>query len=89
MGSLLEVREDRGTIESIHKCVLYYLCCKFYSNSISVSQKLIRSGPVVHWRIREWDSSRRLEHWNFIPRTLHRVEGEGRTWKGVLIWNAL
>ena len=55
MGNILEMCEDRGTIESIYKCLLYYLRREFHSISAINLRVLILIGPIVHWRIRKRD----------------------------------
>jgi hypothetical protein len=54
MGCVLEMREGRRTIEPIHKCMLCHLRSK-YPHIYFVFQQLIETGPVIHWRMREWE----------------------------------
>ena len=55
MGNILEMCEERGTIESIYKCLVYYLRREFHSISAINLRVLILIGPIVHWRIRKRD----------------------------------
>jgi hypothetical protein len=80
VGNILEMCEDRGTIESIYKCLLYYLRRESHSMSAINLRVLILTGSIVHWRIRKRDLSWRLGHWDFIPRTLHEAKGEERVY---------
>jgi hypothetical protein len=88
VGDLLEMRKDRGTIESVHKCVLYHLRGRPFFIFLYVNQMLMEIGTVVYWRIREWEfRAGVLGTGNYIPVTFQKAKGM-RTTDSVLICNA-